>query len=255
MMIKTRKILVYSALMGAAFFTQACGSSAPPAVNFQTGGTAYPIGTTTYPGNAGAFSDACPSGYGATTVNTPNGAVEVCKVILGPYSVNTQAQIMSISGSGSNIVASGGVNSSVVVDAGDEIEIWSFGHYSIPGQSGCSGSGVTSNGDTSAIGNNGTQFYPSGSSNSDGLWYAFQDVNGNYDNSFAANAQCTSVNCVNSSQSGQVISVPGGTTAGSSSTYNLIMGYNNSSIQCGNMGMYYEILRCVDENGLTYPCN
>jgi hypothetical protein len=268
MKIKTRKILVYSALMGAAFFTQACGSnnnSTPVCgaglVAFGSSciasGTSggYPIGTggSITSTNQTAFQEACGGGYGTYSVNTPSGVVQVCRVSSSVYSVDQGAALMSLNGSGSSVSASGGTNTGVVLAAGDKINIWSYGHYSISGQSGCSGAGPTSNGDTSSIGNNNSEFYPSGSSNSAGLWFAFEDASGVYESPTSATVQCSNTNCIQQ-ENPQTVSVQG-TNAGSSSTLNLMIGYNNANIKCGDMGMYYQIERCVDANGLTYPCN
>jgi hypothetical protein len=248
---KFKKFLVYSALMGGAFFMQACGKGSSSAVQLPaTVVVTPPIGSTTY-SNSGAFSEACPNGYGATTVNTPSGEVSVCRIESNYLYLDEGAQLMNLSGTGSNVVASGGLNSGIVVDAGDEINVWSVGHYSKSGQSGCSGSGVGSNGDTSSVGNTKPQlFYNSLSA---GLWFAFEDESGNYEVPTAANVQCTTTSCMYS-ESPQQISIPG-SSAGSTNTLNLTMGYNNSSLQCGDMGLYYQIIRCVDVNGLTYPCH
>jgi hypothetical protein len=235
-----------SALIAASFLAQACGSSnnnVSPVTATESSGTTTcttNCGTTGTPGQV--YSEC--AAYGGSLSNVTSGGTNVSVCRYYPYGTaaqpqyfDTAAQLMDVySGT-----ASGGLETNLQLYQGDKFYVVSTGHYS-PGTGVCdSGNGY---GDISVLGNSNGKDPSTYNGESVGLWYSFVNSNNVYSTPVTATTQ------YGSSSNYQSFNVPMGTV-----TNTLVMGYNNSSVNCGDMGAYFYVLRCADANGNTYTCN
>jgi hypothetical protein len=230
-------------LLVTALMTQSCGSSSSGGSTGLTIASAGTTTTTTTTGTSGQGFAQCETGEGQIyTQPTSNGSVQVCRYQSPWESFDISAESITLS---SSKVASGGELTNIQVSAGDTIYVYSVGHYSPSGGVCDSNNG---GGDISVLGGSDKSqdptINPKNGSN-DGLWYAFEDQDANYSAPVNATSQ------YDSSSNYQTITVPS-TVVG---TAQIVLGYNvNGSIGCGDMGMVYSIVSCVDENGNTYTC-
>jgi hypothetical protein len=232
------------AIVAAGFLAQACGSSSGnvSAVTATVAPTVSLPGTVTT-GSPSQVYSSCSYYGGQTTTVTSNGTnVQVCRYEAAAGQFDIGATEMNISGSN----VSGGTITGLELDAGDKLEVIATGHYSPSGGYCDSDEG---GGDISVLGNSDGKDVTINPTNGDnvGLWFAFEGSSGQYSSPINATVQYNG----NSNQAGQSIPVP--TT---STTSTLVMGYNwTGTIGCGDMGIYYAIIRCADANGNTYTCN
>ncbi len=232
------------AIIAAGFLAQACGSSSGnvSAVTATAAPTVSLPGTVVT-GSPSQVYSSCSYYGGQTTTVTSNGVnVPVCRYEAASGVLpNMSAVNMNLSGS----TASGGTITGLVLDAGDQLEVWSVGGYSPAG--GVCDSG-NNGGDISVIGNS-SKDPTTNPANGEGvgLWFAFEGSSGQYSTPVKATVQYSG----NYNQTGQYLSVP---TSSTSST--LVMGYNwDGTIGCGTMDVYYAVIRCADASGNTYACN
>jgi hypothetical protein len=234
------------AIIAAGFLAQACGSSSNNASTVtaatQTGTVGVCTSGCVTTGSPSQVYSACAYNGGQTTTVNSNGTiVQVCRyeAMGGEFDINAAAFDPTS--------FSGGTITGLQLDPGDKFEVIALGHYSPSG-----GVCDTNNGggDISVLGNSNKSQDPTinpVNGKNDGLWFAFENSSGQYSSAVNATVQYNG----SPSQSGQSISVPVG-----SPTNTLVMGYNvNGTIGCGDMGIYYSVIRCADASGNTYACN
>jgi putative hemolysin len=206
--------------------------------------TPSPSPSASISATASVYSQCAAYGGQVTTVSSAGSNISVCKYQAAQGQFDISASVMSIAANGTSV--SGGTATSLQVDAGDALQVLSFGHYS-PSGGVCDAN--NGGGDISVLGNSNGKYPTVNSANGSNvsLWLAFENSDGQYTSPVNSTVQYSG----SSSQAAQTINVPVGYP-----TNTLVLGYNSAgAIGCGDMGVYYSVTRCIDANGNTYACS
>jgi hypothetical protein len=242
-----KKFLIFTTLVSAAFLSQGCGKHSdtaaaplivPPAC---TTSGCYNGAISAGGQTNSAFYNQCMAKSGSGMGYSYNPLNGYCSgpIATGSWTTSDPSNMVINADTGS-----GGVTVPITIDSNDRLYLSAGGHYS-SGSDSC-GHSVTSDGsfdaDVSVLGNTNSGIRMNDGKVA-GLYYAFDGSSG------LSSPQLIpkQMNLNSSYNSYSQVSVPAGASQ-------IILGYNSSSVHCGQIILYYEIVRCVDQYGNAQSC-
>jgi hypothetical protein len=255
---RNARVMVSIPVIAVAALLTSCGSSSTPLAT----GLPLTSSTSTTSCNGGSYYTGCNvvteppgspgevcsvNGITGTSQTSSNGTA-ICRVEFPVEELNISSsytQEETLNFLSPTALAGGGVQTGVSMMPGDDVLMTANGHYS------WSTGGDNTCDDISVLGA-WSGHNPSVLSNADGvegLYAAFLDTDGAYSAPVFVNSQYTS----NNSQTYISTRAPSVDT----SQQQLILGYNvdgSHTMNCGTIQFYYQIIRCADASGNTYPC-